>query len=190
MHTTPRRLHSASVAVAAVAALTALTAGCTSTSSDAHTATAATAATTITVPVDYIEPITTAARTCTENGAADSVRISPELLAAQVWAVSGFDARAETSGAVGPAQLTQDQQQALRDVDGNGRASAYDIADAVDALATIDCRISSDLTAAGIEATPENIAATLNGGPDYRDTDLAQQYASKVVDASTQVNLT
>lgn len=150
------------------------------------TAAASPAHTPITVPAEYVQPLTAAARTC--SPADGGTRITREFLAAQVYASSGFDQWAATDYAFGPAQLTTNTAvQLLRDVDGNGTASAYDIADAVDALATLNCQASGQLTAAGVEATDANIEATINGGLEYRDTTAARQYAAKVIDAATQI---
>ncbi|MDN5760402.1 MAG: hypothetical protein L0H59_18085 [Tomitella sp.] len=179
MRTTARRLCGGGGKIVATGIIIAFTASCAATHADTAP---------ITVPAEYATPITSAARTCADE--AGGTHISPEFLAAQLWANSGFDPNAHTTAASGPAQLTEANETLLRDVDGNGTASAYDIADAIDALAALDCRVSSTLAAASIPTTPENIAATINGGLEYRESAHAQQYAATVAATSTQISLT
>lgn len=130
------------------------------------------------VPAEFAPWIRAAPATCV------AAQITPAFVAAQLEAEAGFD-----SGAIGPlgqagaAQLFPVVGAELRDDDGNGLASPFDIGDAVHALVRIDCRLVDELTAAGKPTDPEAIAAAYSAGvSDHMDLPAVREYARSVLD--------
>ncbi|MET4614087.1 soluble lytic murein transglycosylase-like protein [Rhodococcus sp. PvR044] len=129
------------------------------------------------VPADFAPWIRAAPATCA------APQITPELVAAQIEFESGFDARAVGPlGQAGPAQLLPDHSGDLRDDDGSGAASPFDIGDAVHALVRIDCRLVDQLAAAGKSIDPETIAAAYSAGVGGIDQPIAREYARAVTE--------
>ncbi len=131
------------------------------------------------VPAEYKEWIMKAGATCPGE--------SPALIAAQVWAESGFNKDAEgpeTSAgkAKGPAQFTDGTWSTWgRDDDGNGVASAKDIGDALMAQGRFMCSLMEQAKASGYPGGTEALAlAGYNAGfgavqqyhgvPPYKET--------------------
>ncbi len=110
------------------------------------------------VPDAYRNLITTAAGHCTP--------ISAPLLAAQIDAESHWNPHAVSpQGAQGLAQFTPDTWTRFgQDTDGNGHASPFDPADAIDAQARYLCHLADDL--ADLPGNPlDNTLAAYNAGP-------------------------
>jgi hypothetical protein len=116
--------------------------------------------------------------------------ITAPLLAAQLDAESNFNPRAVSRvGAMGLAQFMPGTWKYVgRDVDGNGRASAFDPADAIDAQARHMCELYQRAVASDIPGDPVELAlAGYNAGwgavtkykgiPRYRET---QAYVRRI----------
>lgn len=117
--------------------------------------------------------------------------ITAPVLAAQLDAESNFNPRVVSRvGAMGIAQFMPGTWKYFaRDVDGNGRASAFDPADAIDAQARHMCELYQKAAASGIPGDPVELAlAGYNAGwgavlkykgiPRYRET---QGYVRRIV---------
>ncbi|MDT0446827.1 lytic transglycosylase domain-containing protein [Streptomyces johnsoniae] len=110
------------------------------------------------IPDAYRQLINTAAAHCTQTSA--------PLLAAQIDTESNWSPRAVSpQGAQGLAQFTPDTWERWgRDTDGNGHASPFDPADAIDAQARYLCHLADDL--ADLPGSPvDNTLAAYNAGP-------------------------
>ncbi|UCM87988.1 lytic transglycosylase domain-containing protein [Streptomyces marincola] len=110
------------------------------------------------VPAAYRDLINTAAGHC--------AAIDAPLMAAQIHAESGWDPHAVSpQRARGLAQfLPETWGRWGRDTDGNGRASPFDPADAIDAQARYLCHLADDL--AGLPGSlVDNFLAAYNAGP-------------------------
>ncbi len=114
---------------------------------------------------------------------AECPAITAPLLAAQLDAESNFNPRVVSRvGAMGIAQFMPGTWKYFaRDVDGNGRASAFDPADAIDAQSRHMCELYTTATNSGIPGDPVELAlAGYNAGwgavkkhrgiPPYRET--------------------
>lgn len=135
------------------------------------------------VPKEYRELIKAPGAKCPE--------ITAPLLAAQLDAESNFNPRAVSRvGAMGIAQFMPGTWKYFaRDIDGNGRASAFDPADAIDAQARHMCELYEKAARSGLEGHRVELAlAGYNAGwgavlkyrgiPRYRET---QAYVRRVM---------
>lgn len=114
----------------------------------------------VSVPAAYQYALATGPLQCPH------AEVTPELIAAQVWAESRWRTDAiSPGGAEGPAQLLPTMFAVYgADDDGNGVASPFDIADAIGALVRLDCTTVTNLRAAGNPTDPVSIAAAYKGG--------------------------
>ncbi|MEU8779218.1 bifunctional lytic transglycosylase/C40 family peptidase [Streptomyces sp. NPDC048606] len=96
--------------------------------------------------------------------------LTPALLASQLWRESRFEtgrARATSrAGAQGPAQFMPGTWSTWgRDADGNGRASPWDVGDAVTAQGRMMCSLLGDARSSGFGGDPRALAlAGYNAG--------------------------
>lgn len=127
------------------------------------------------VPADFAPWVHTAPLTCA------APQITPEFVAAQLEYESNFDAAA--IGQAGAAQLFPVSIAELRDDDGNGVVSPFDVGDAVHALVRIDCRLVEELAAAGRSTDRETVAAAYAAGVgDSLDLPVVREFARAVID--------
>ncbi|MGQ0625737.1 MAG: lytic transglycosylase domain-containing protein, partial [Sporichthyaceae bacterium] len=137
------------------------------------------------LPAEYAQLIADGGRRCPQ--------ISAPLLAAQLEAESNFDPRAVSSvGAMGLAQFMPGTWSTWgRDVDGNGTASAFDAADAIDAQARFMCDLYRTAASSGIRGDPVVLAlagynagwgavAKHRGVPPYAET---RSYVQRIIGA-------
>ncbi|WP_324607644.1 bifunctional lytic transglycosylase/C40 family peptidase [Streptomyces sp. NRRL WC-3742] len=131
------------------------------------------------IPAAYLPWVQRAAALCPQDE-------SPALVAAQLWAESGFEDRdgppTASGTAKGPAQFIDSTWATYgRDDDGNGTASPHDVGDAVMALGRYMCSLFGQARASGYPGG--NVALALagynagwgavqkyNGVPPYRET--------------------
>ncbi|MGQ0844717.1 MAG: transglycosylase SLT domain-containing protein [Sporichthyaceae bacterium] len=143
------------------------------------------------VPVEY--------RALIKAPGAKCPAITAPLLAAQLDAESNFNPRVVSRvGAMGIAQFMPGTWKYFaRDVDGNGRASAFDPADAIDAQARHMCELYRTAVASGIPGDPVELALAgynagwgavkkYNGIPKYRET---QGYVRRIVSSIDRFTL-
>ncbi|MFD0409957.1 NlpC/P60 family protein [Kitasatospora sp. NPDC127116] len=138
------------------------------------------------VPASYLPWIKKAADLCPEDE-------SPSLIAAQLWAESGFqdrDGPPTASGtAKGPAQFIDSTWVTYgRDDDGSGTASPHDVGDAVMALGRYMCSLFGQAKASSYPGGADALALAgynagwgavqkYNGVPPYRET---SDYVAKI----------
>lgn len=152
----------------------------------------AAAALDVAVPPAYRGLLSTAAAACPQ--------VPVAVLAAQLQTESGFDPDAVSSaGALGIAQFMPATWSAWgRDVDGNGVASPFDPADAIDAQVRHMCDLHATATRSGIPGDPVALAlAGYNAGwgavtaargvPPYPET---RAYVARVLDLAAQLTAT
>lgn len=112
------------------------------------------------IPAQYHQALATAPLSCGHG------EVTAELIAAHMQADSNWDQFAQSpAGALGPAQMFPDVFAVYgADDDGDGVASPFDIADAVNAAVRVDCAIVTQLKSVGHSADPVSIISAYIGG--------------------------
>lgn len=112
------------------------------------------------VPAEYVEWVLKAGSICPE--------VSPALIAAQIEAESNWNPNAQSPvGAQGIAQFMPFNAHLIHDEDGNGRASAFDPADAIMAQGRFMCSFVPMFSGSGAtgEELTKYLLAAYNAGP-------------------------